>query len=80
MLNAEAIKQALAGMQKKASEENRSKPVSEQIDELVTTLSGVMDDGEKQAQLQKRAFDERREQVTIAKILAGIDALSHQGT
>jgi hypothetical protein len=78
MLNVESIKQALAGMQKQASEEAPLKPVSEQIDELVTQLSGAMGDGEKREQLQKRAFEERRERVIIAKVLAGLDALAHQ--
>lgn len=78
MLNVESIKQALVSMEKKASEVDRTRPVTEQIDELVTQLSGAMDDGEKQEQLQKRAYLDRREKVAIAKILAGVDALTHQ--
>jgi len=78
MLNVESIKQALVSMQKEASAADRTKPVTDQIDELVTQLSGVMDDGEKQEQLQKQAYLDRREKVTIAKILAGVDALTHQ--
>ena len=80
MLSVETIKQALAGMQKQASEGARHKPVGEQIDELVTQLSGAIGDGEKHEQLQKLAFEERRERVIIAKVLADLDALSHQGT
>ena len=78
MLNVESIKQALVSMQNEASAADRTKPVTDQIDELVTQLSGVMDDGEKQEQLQKQAYLDRREKVTIAKILAGVDALTHQ--
>lgn len=79
MLNVIAIKQALADMEKKASKAQETKPVTEQIDELVTELSSVMDDGVEREQLQKLAYLDRREKVAIAKVLAGIDALTHQG-
>lgn len=78
MLNLATIKKALADMQKQASAVERDKPVTEQIDELVTQLSGAIDDGKGQEQLQKQAFVARREKVIVAKVLAGIDALTHQ--
>lgn len=78
MLTVTAIKQALADMQKQASEVPRDKPVTEQIDELVSGLTGAIGDGEMQEQLQKQAFEDRREKVIIAKVLAGLDALTHQ--
>lgn len=79
MLNVVAIKQALANMEKQASVVEKTKPVTEQIDELVTELSSVMDDNERQEQFRKLAYLDRREKIAIAKVLAGVDALTHQG-
>jgi hypothetical protein len=49
---------------------------SPDLEEVIDSLTAAMGDSEKQQELQKQARLERREDLTMAKWLAGLDALA----
>lgn len=49
--------------------------VSPDLDEIIGSLTTAMGDSEEQQELQKKAHLARREDLIIAKWLAGLDAL-----
>jgi hypothetical protein len=75
-LDVAAVESALATLKEQARERlQKEAEASPDLDEVIGSLTTAMGDSEEQQGLQKEAHLARREDLTVAKWLAGLDAL-----